>query len=124
MLPGAERHLGHDDDFQLACGRRLVERRADAQAPLDIGSRKILLPEGVPILRLDGNITSRDTVPGQQSVDLGLAVGQALLGDVGLEHTPLGLETLERKIGQLGGKNLGQLLGETGNIQSDKIHIM
>lgn len=122
MLPGAERHFRHDDDFGLALGGGLVERRADAQAPLDVGSGEILLPKGVPILRLDGDVAPGNAVTGKQSVDLGLAIGQPLLRDVSLQDVGTALETLERELGQLGDENLGLRPVGDGNIQCDEIH--
>ena len=64
----------------ITCGGRLMERCPDQQAPFDVHRREIALPDGVPVLRLDGDIASLHAVMRQQGIDLALAVGQPLLG--------------------------------------------
>ena len=124
VVPRAERHLGHDDHLHHPCGGRLMERRPDQQAPFDVHRREIALPDGVPVLRLDGDIASLHAVMRQQGIDLALAVGQPLLGDIGLERPRIGLETLEGIVGQLGGQDLGLQVVRKGNIQGYIVHIM
>ena len=124
VVPRAERHLGHDDHLHHPCGGRLMERRTDQQAPLDVDGRKIALPDGVPVLRFDSDITSLHAVTRQQGIDLALAVGQLLLRDIGLERPRIGLEALEGIVGQLGGQYLGLHGVRKGNIQGYIVHIM
>ena len=101
-----------------------MERRTDQQAAFDIDGREIALPYGVPVLGLDGDIASLHAVMRQQGIDLALAVGQPLLGDIGLERPRIGLETLEGIVGQLGGQDLGLQVVRKGNIQGYIVHIM
>ena len=124
VVPRAERHLGHDDHLHHPCGGRLMERCPNQQAPFDVHRREIALPDGVPVLRLDGDIASLHAVMRQQGIDLALAVGQPLLGDIGLERPRIGLETLEGIVGQLGGQDLGLQVVRKGNIQGYIVHIM
>ena len=99
-----------------------MERCPNQQAPFDVHRREIALPDGVPVLRLDGDIASLHAVAGEQG--LALAVGQPLLGDIGLERPRIGLETLEGIVGQLGGQDLGLQVVRKGNIQGYIVHIM
>ena len=124
VVPRAERHLGHDDHLHHPCGGRLMERCPDQQAPFDVHRREIALPDGVPVLRLDGDIASLHAVMRQQGVDLTLTVSQLILRDIGLERPRIGLETLEGIIGQLGGQDLGLQVVRKGNIQGYIVHIM
>ena len=102
-----------------------MERRPDQQAAFDVDRREIALPDGVPVLGLDGDIASLHAVARQQGVDLGLAVGQPLLRNIGFERPVFGFETLEGIVGQLGGQDFGLLRSSEKAIFKDYIvHIM
>ena len=118
----AERHFGHEDHLRLPGRGRFVERRPDAQAPLDVHRREITLPQGIPVLRLDDDIAPRSPVARQQGIHPVLAVGQRFPPDVSLQHAALRLETLERKVGQFGRQNLGLSVVRTGDVEHGVIH--
>ena len=103
-------------------GRRRVERGADEQPPFDLDGREVALPEGIPVLGLDGDVAPLEAPAAEHRIDFGLAVGQPLARDVGLEQTGLGLEAIEGEVGQLGRQNLALLLVAAGYIQDDVVH--
>ncbi len=122
VVSRAERHFGHEHHLGLARGRRLVEGRADAQPPLDIDPRKFCSPEGVPVLRLDGDVAAAAAVAPEQRIDLVLAVGEGRsLADVGLQHARPS-RSLEGVVGQLGREDLRLFGVRNRNLKRDVIH--
>ena len=122
VVSRAERHARHDDHLGHSPGRRRVERSADEQPPFDLDGREVALPEGIPVLGLDGDVAPFDAPAAEHRIDFGLAVGQPLARDVGLEQTGLGLEAFEGEVGQLGRQNLALLPVAAGYIQDDVVH--
>ena len=60
----------------------------------------------------------------QQGINLRLAVGKPLLRNIGLQQTTLGLETLERIVGQLRRQDLPLFGLRHRNLQRYVLHIM
>ena len=100
-----------------------MERGPDHAAALHFDRFETGLPQGVPVHRLDTDVgSSGNALLPQALVHPGLAVGQAVLGDIGLQHPSLFRETLEGEIGQESRHDLRLRGIRHGNGKFDIVH--
>lgn len=114
MVPGAEGHLGVDDDFVLGLGHVGVETAVDCYALADYdGTEIVLLPLGVPVAPLDkvvGDIQRAFDGEIGQGFLYGFFVVK-LYGRVGCKSFAVSDKRLKADVCQLGGEQIGDVLG-------------